>query len=584
MNFLSKTLVFLFFINASSLFAQVAAPKLRCATTRFNGDVALTWQLPTVTCGAINGYKIWAQSGTSGFNLLATVTNPLQTSYTHIGAIGNNTQWFYYLETDANCAGQTVLRSETLDNRPPAPPVINNVSVVNGQVVLSWEVGADPETYSYIVYNATTNTAIDTIFGKNNTQFIDLTATNLLSNYSYTLATMDTCFNAGIINVLPQHNLVLNATIDRCNQSAKLKWNAYDNWANGVLRYEIWSSVNGATPVKTDTVAGNILEYTQKDLIDGENTCFIVKAVGRGTDYTAVSNANCVTISIVKPTKFIYIKNATVNADNTVGLDWQWNTDIDLNSYGINSSTDNSNYQRFSVLSAQFPLVTSNHIDLAFQDIDKNKLFYKIETIDSCAQLIFSNYVATVFAQASPLENFTNKISWTAYDNPYSTVQYYEVFKNTTNGNSIKIATVTNALTAEDPLNPQIAAEQDACYYVVAHANVRLPIGSPNNVTSRSNTVCAHQSVDLQMPNAFAPEGNNNVFKPAAVFTRSAAYSMQIFDRWGGKLFETNDISTGWDGTANGRAMPQGVYIYLIKAKEPEKNAIEKRGSVFLLR
>ncbi len=583
MKFLLKTFTFFFFINNS--FAQIAAPNLRCATTRFNGDVELTWQLPTVGCGAINAYKIWAKPAGGSFSLLATITNTAQISYTHIGANGNNSQWFYYLETDANCIGQLLAQSDTLDNRPPLPPVINNVSVVNGKIVLSWNAGTDPETYSYIVYNATTNTAIDTVFGRNNTQFTDLSATNVLGNYDYTLVTMDTCFNAGIRNVLPQHNLVLNTTINRCEQSAKLSWNAYDNWANGVLRYEIWSGINGANPVKTDTVAGDILTYTNKNLTDGANTCFIVKAIAKNTNYTAVSNANCVTINIVKPTKFVYLKNVTVNADNTVGLDWQWNTDIDLDSYGINSATDNNTYQRFSVLSAQLPLVLSNHTDVVFQDIDKNKLYYKIETIDSCKQLVFSNYVATVFAKVTALEGFTNKISWTAYDNPYGTIQYYEVFRNTTNGNSVKVATVNgNTLSADDRLNPQNASEQDACYYVVGYANLRLPVGLPANVASRSNTVCAHQSIDLLLPNAFAPEGNNTVFKPAAVFTNSATYSMQIFDRWGGKLFETSDVNTGWDGTANGRPMPQGVYVYVIKAKEPDKNAIEKRGSVFLLR
>ena len=41
---------------------------------------------------------------------------------------------------------------------------------------------------------------------------------------------------------------------------------------------------------------------------------------------------------------------------------------------------------------------------------------------------------------------------------------------------------------------------------------------------------------------------------------------MQIFDRWGTKVFETNDTEIGWDGYArSGDLMTAGVYIYKIE-------------------
>lgn len=578
------TTLFLSILMPNGLFAQVVAPKLRCATTKFNGDVELTWQLPPAACGTINGYYIWAREGANPFTLLATITNPTQTSFMQISANGNNSQWFYYLTTDANCIGQAVQSSDTLDNRPPVAPVIDNVSVVGGRVVLTWQPGADPETHSYIVYNANTNIALDTIFGKNNTQFIDPLASPTAIN-SYTLVTMDTCFNAGVVNTFPQQNMVLNTLIDRCTQTANLSWNAYQNWKNGVLHYEIWAGVAGATPVPIDTVSATTLQYAVKNLVDGVNTCFFVRAKAASSGYLATSNSTCATINIVQPAAYIYLKNVTVNPDSTVGIDWQWNTNTDLDSYGINSSEDNQTFQRFSVLSAQLPLVSSNHTDVVFQAIEKQKLYYKIETIDSCQKTVFSNYAATIFAQASPLENFTNKITWTAYDNPYGKASYYEVFKTLINGNSQRVATVNaNNLSVEHKLTPTIEEDQNACYYVVAYANIRLPTGTPFNVTSRSNTVCAHQTVAILLPNAFAPEGNNNVFKPLAVFTNSATYQLRIFDRWGGTVFQTSDITQGWDGSTNGRPLPQGVYTYHIRVQEPNQPVIDKRGSVMLLR
>ena len=41
---------------------------------------------------------------------------------------------------------------------------------------------------------------------------------------------------------------------------------------------------------------------------------------------------------------------------------------------------------------------------------------------------------------------------------------------------------------------------------------------------------------------------------------------MDIFDRWGNRIFYTTDLEKGWDGRANGgsTAAQQDVYIYVV--------------------
>ncbi|MEZ4804823.1 MAG: gliding motility-associated C-terminal domain-containing protein [Bacteroidia bacterium] len=58
------------------------------------------------------------------------------------------------------------------------------------------------------------------------------------------------------------------------------------------------------------------------------------------------------------------------------------------------------------------------------------------------------------------------------------------------------------------------------------------------------------------LPNAFTPNGNNlnELYKPVAT-PYIHYYQMEIFNRWGEKLFETSDISQGWDGTYHRRTM-----------------------------
>lgn len=68
----------------------------------------------------------------------------------------------------------------------------------------------------------------------------------------------------------------------------------------------------------------------------------------------------------------------------------------------------------------------------------------------------------------------------------------------------------------------------------------------------------------IYIPNAFSPngDGDNDEFKP--VTDCNLAYSIQIFNEWGGIAFSTNDITEGWDGRLNGQPVPDGKYSYII--------------------
>jgi gliding motility-associated-like protein len=53
----------------------------------------------------------------------------------------------------------------------------------------------------------------------------------------------------------------------------------------------------------------------------------------------------------------------------------------------------------------------------------------------------------------------------------------------------------------------------------------------------------------------------NDVFLP--IVKGAEEFNMQIFDRWGNLIFESNSSNIGWDGyDKNGRLLPAGVYVY----------------------
>ena len=57
-----------------------------------------------------------------------------------------------------------------------------------------------------------------------------------------------------------------------------------------------------------------------------------------------------------------------------------------------------------------------------------------------------------------------------------------------------------------------------------------------------------------------------------------------IYDRWGEKMFETDDQHQGWDGTYRGKPCEQGVYVYYVEVicRGNIKNLL--KGNVMLVR
>lgn len=69
----------------------------------------------------------------------------------------------------------------------------------------------------------------------------------------------------------------------------------------------------------------------------------------------------------------------------------------------------------------------------------------------------------------------------------------------------------------------------------------------------------------VYVPNSFSPDndGYNDTF--TAYGTGITSFKMGIYDRWGGKIIETDDIEKGWDGKKSNSKVEKGIYIYRIE-------------------
>ena len=89
----------------------------------------------------------------------------------------------------------------------------------------------------------------------------------------------------------------------------------------------------------------------------------------------------------------------------------------------------------------------------------------------------------------------------------------------------------------------------------------------------------------LYVPQAFTPngDGNNDVFRTYTACVIKY-YELRIFNRWGEKIFETNDALREWDGFYRGAPQPANVYVYTVTLVDEDDKTTAIKGSLTLIR
>ncbi len=149
----------------------------------------------------------------------------------------------------------------------------------------------------------------------------------------------------------------------------------------------------------------------------------------------------------------------------------------------------------------------------------------------------------------------------------------------------------TNTSTAE---NPQHLYREPGTYF--PELVVSNSFGCSDTFKSEI-PLLASETGDVQVPNAFTPSstgGNgglydplsfdNHVFFPVVAGVTEEEYLLSIYNRWGELIFETDELSRGWDGYYRGKICQQDVYVWKMKGQYVNGTKFSKVGDVTLLR
>lgn len=90
----------------------------------------------------------------------------------------------------------------------------------------------------------------------------------------------------------------------------------------------------------------------------------------------------------------------------------------------------------------------------------------------------------------------------------------------------------------------------------------------------------------IYIPNAFTPDNNqlNDTWGPSIIGILEEGYTLEIWDRWGKRVFVTNNTTERWNGRVGEKVAPAGVYVWALKYRDPAGKDYKMKGIVTIVR
>lgn len=453
-----------------------------------------------------------------------------------------------------NCAqaSRTVTPLVTL----PAPTITLLEVLDNTSIRLSFDALPNVQYKLGIATNSNANfQQVGTVYNTN----VD-TVFNLRTNenyYCFQLAAFDPCNNT-VINsaVICSADLDVSAR----NKAMDIRWSTA---TAGITGYALRRTAGDGTTLVMNPAGSPV---TDTGIQCGIEYCYRLTSVyANGSQ--SISETQCAT-GISNETPPAIDNVSAVVGDGGVVLNWQSDPAFVPAEFTIERSAG-GNYN---------PLGTTSQHTYTDGEYNGEETFcYRIRYRDECDNESPPGIEACPIRLTGSLHADNSiALTWTPYAGWSDGVDTYVLEKYSEDGTllqSISVGTATDFVDDNDDPNHQM-------YVYVVRAAAK-DTGLPPSV---SNPFTALKNPNIFYPTAFTPNGDhlNDIFSVFGQYV--VAFEMQIFNRWGELLFTTNDISSGWDGTYNGREMPEGTYTFVAHITDRVGRTFKHSGSVLLLR
>lgn len=117
---------------------------------------------------------------------------------------------------------------------------------------------------------------------------------------------------------------------------------------------------------------------------------------------------------------------------------------------------------------------------------------------------------------------------------------------------------------------------------------VKDQFGCADSAKSFVKIFTVENNINELIPNAISPngDGKNDIWNLAFINTYYPKAEVEIYNRWGQRIFHSIGYAISWDGTYEGTPLPVASYYYIINlndpTREPEENIF--KGAILLMK
>ena len=445
---------------------------------------------------------------------------------------------------------------------------------------------------------------------------------------NYFIKQVDSCGYQSDSSII-HSSILLEASSDEY-QEIDISWTRYRGWEYNIVDqsivpdtveiiYTVYRSENNIDFESIITIADSIypslpyidskFSYTDIDLCNLNYTYYVIASHPDIEDFVSKSNNVNIEPKFVDFTKPLNLSYTTVNIYGTLTVDgesvqnytlteWEELDQSDMNYYKVDRFDNYYGWQE------EVNNVTDS-IYLDFNaDVNNDEYLYRVSYWDDCGNEGPESNIGSNILLIGVQNSTHYDLNWNPYKDWSLGVQNYIIEYYQSQNNIWVELDIVSGTTLDyrdsDLQKNDLSDSYDLLHGVDTSYCYRVRAIGYNGYESQSNEYCFIAEPTNYFPNAFSP--NNDGINDYLEYRFSSYQSdndpniqtssfvkllnLQIFNKWGNLVFETNDLDFKWDGTIqnNGEVCPQGAYVLRYELIGYNGSVISDKGLIYLLR
>ena len=445
---------------------------------------------------------------------------------------------------------------------------------------------------------------------------------------NYFIKQVDSCGYQSDSSII-HSSILLEASSDEY-QEIDISWTRYRGWEYNIVDqsivpdtveiiYTVYRSENNIDFESIITIADSIypslpyidskFSYTDIDLCNLNYTYYVIASHPDIEDFVSKSNNVNIEPKFVDFTKPLNLSYTTVNIYGTLTVDgesvqnytlteWEELDQSDMNYYKVDRFDNYYGWQE------EVNNVTDS-IYLDFNaDVNNDEYLYRVSYWDDCGNEGPESNIGSNILLIGVQNSTHYDLNWNPYKDWSLGVQNYIIEYYQSQNNIWVELDIVSGTTLDyrdsDLQKNDLSDSYDLLHGVDTSYCYRVRAIGYNGYESQSNEYCFIAEPTNYFPNAFSPnndgindyleyrfssyQSDNDPNIQTSSFVKSL--NLQIFNKWGNLVFETNDLDFKWDGTIqnNGEVCPQGAYVLRYELIGYNGSVISDKGLIYLLR